>query len=299
MTILVTGSNGFVGSAVVTSLVKKRMSVRGTVRALAKASHDISIGNITPDSDWSAALEGVDVVVHTAARVHVMNDSAVDPLTEFLSVNAAGTLNLAHQAVNLGVRRFVFISSIKVNGEGTPLGRSYTADDIPTPTDAYAISKLEAELGLMQLAEETGLEVVIIRPVLIYGSGVKANFHSMMRWLKKGIPLPFGAIHNKRSLVALDNLVDLIVTCIDHPAAANQTFLVSDDVDLSTTELLQRMAAAMGKPSRLLPVPAGLLNAGAVLLGKRDIAKRLLGSLQVDISKNERYIRLDTSSQRR
>ncbi len=219
-----------------------------------------------------------------------MDDQAKDPLAEFRAVNVAGTLNLARQAVSAGVKRFVFISSIKVNGEGTASGKPYTADDTPMPVDPYGISKLEAEQGLQALSQETGMEVVIIRPVLVYGPGVKANFRSMMSWLRKGIPLPLGATGNKRSLVAVDNLVDLIATCIDHPAAANQTFLVSDGEDLSTTQLLQRMGKALGRPARLLPVPASLLQAGAAMLGKRAIAQRLCGSLQVDIGKTRELL---------
>jgi len=219
-----------------------------------------------------------------------MHETANDPLAEFRKVNVDGTLNLARQAAAAGVRRFIFISSIKVNGEGSALGAPYLADAKPAPADPYGISKMEAEQGLRALAAETGMEVVIIRPVLVYGPGVKANFRSMMSWLNKGVPLPLGAIHNQRSLVALDNLVDLIVTCIDHPAAANQTFLVSDGEDLSTTELLRRMGAALGKPARLLPVPAFMLQAGAALLGKRDMAQRLCGSLQVDISKTRELL---------
>jgi nucleoside-diphosphate-sugar epimerase len=219
-----------------------------------------------------------------------MHDESSDPLAEFRKVNVEGTLNLARQAAEAGVRRFIFISSIKVNGEGTPLGSPYRADAQPQPADSYGISKMEAEQGLRALAAETGMEVVIIRPTLVYGPGVKANFLSMMRWLHKGVPLPFGAIHNQRSLVALDNLVDLIVTCIDHPAAANQTFLVSDGEDLSTTELLRRMATALGKPARLLPVPSWLLEAGASILGKKALSQRLCGSLQVDISKTRELL---------
>lgn len=214
-----------------------------------------------------------------------MNDTADDPLVEFRKANVDGTLSLARQAAAAGVQRFIFISSIKVNGEGTELGYPYRADDTPAPQDPYGVSKMEAEQGLRALAAETGMEVVIIRPVLVYGPGVKANFRSMMSWLRKGIPLPLGATGNKRSLVAVDNLVDLIATCIDHPAAANQTFLVSDGEDLSTTQLLQRMGSALGRPARLLPVPASLLQAGAAMLGRRAIAQRLCGSLQVDICK--------------
>ena len=243
--------------------------------------------DLSSTTDWSPALQMIDTVVHCAARVHVMNNQSSDPLTEFRNVNVDGTLNLARQAAAAGVRRFIFISSIKVNGEGTALGAPYLADAQPAPDDPYGISKMEAEQGLRALAAETGMDVVIIRPVLVYGPGVKANFLRMMRWLNKGVPLPLGAIDNRRSLVALDNLVDLIITCLDHPAAANQIFLVSDGEDLSTTELLCRMGLALGRPARLIPVPVSLLTAGAALLGRRDMAQRLCGSLQVDISKRK------------
>lgn len=253
-------------------------------------AHVVEIGELAADSDWSAALDRADVVIHAAARVHVMNDAASDPLAEFRRVNVEGTLALARQAADAGVRRFVFISSIKVNGESTDPERPYRADDIPAPVDPYGISKEEAEQKLRVLALECGMEVVIIRPPLVYGPGVKANFQSMMNWLSRGIPLPLGAIRNRRSLVALDNLVDLIVICIDHPGAANQIFLVSDGEDLSTTELLQRMGRALGKPARLLPLPMSLLDFAARLLGKASIAQRLCGSLQVDISKTRELL---------
>jgi len=230
-------------------------------------------------------LGGIDVLVHCAARVHVMHENTSDPLSEFRRVNVAGTLALARQAATAGVRRFIFLSSVKVNGEETVLSHSYRADDVPSPQDPYGISKLEAEQGLMKVAADTGMEVVIIRPPLVYGSGVKGNFASMMKLVEKGLPLPLGAIHNKRSLIGIDNLVDLIIRCIDHPAAANQVFLAGDGEDLSTTELLRGVANAMGKPARLIPVPAVLLQLGATLLGKKAMAQRLLGSLQVDISK--------------
>ena len=197
----------------------------------------------------------------------------------------AGTLNFARQAASAGVNRFVFLSSIKVNGEQTQFGQRYTPNDTPNPSDPYGISKCEAEEGLRRIAEETGMEVVIIRPPLVYGPGVKANFLSMMRWLSKGVPLPLGAIRNQRSLVALDNLLDFIHTCLDHPAAANQTFLVSDGEDISTTDLLRRLAHALNVPARLLPVPQGLLEWGAKMLGRGDLSQRLCASLQVDISK--------------
>ena len=219
-----------------------------------------------------------------------MDDQEADPLSAFRHVNTEGTVRLARQAVEAGVRRFVFISSIKVNGEFTRQGIPFTADDVAAPTDPYGVSKLEAEQALRALAEVSGMEVVIIRPTLVYGPGVKANFLSMLRWLDKGVPLPLASIDNRRSLVALDNLVDLILTCMEHPAAANQTFLVSDGEDLSTSGLLRRMGQALGRPARLLPMPTWALEAAATLLGKRSISMRLCASLQVDISKTRRIL---------
>lgn len=245
----------------------------------------VEVGDLEADTDWSVALIGVSSIVHAAARVHVMKDRFTDPLAEFRRVNVAGTLDLAQQAAAAGVKRFVFISSIKVNGEQTQKGQPFTERDRATPVDAYGISKYEAEVGLRCIAKETGMEVVIIRPVLVYGPGVKGNFLSMLRWLHKGIPLPFGAITNSRSLVSLDNLIDLIITCLHHPAAANQTFLVSDGEDISTTQLLQYTASAMGLSSRLMPMPALMIQVAAKLLGKSDVTERLCGNLQVDISK--------------
>jgi nucleoside-diphosphate-sugar epimerase len=292
--IVLTGSSGFVGQCLLNELLEANHLVTAVLRRLVdevdpRVNLQV-IDNFANSLNWGTLLQGQDVVVHCAARVHVMHDTSSDPLVEFRKVNVDGTLNLARHAAEAGVRRFIFISSIKVNGEGTALGKSYKADDVPSPVDPYGISKMEAEQGLQALAAATGMEVVIIRPVLAYGPGVKANFLSMMRWLNKGVPLPFGSIYNKRSLVALDNLVDLIVTCIDHPAAANQTFLVSDGEDLSTSELLGKMAMALGKPARLLPLPSWMLGLGARLLGKQALAQRLRGSLQVDITKTRELL---------
>ncbi len=294
--ILVTGATGFVGQAVVLRLLAEDASrslavaVRRDDRLWPAQVRPRVAGNLEPSTDWSGVLAGVSEVVHCAARVHVMADTAANPLDEFRRVNVQGTLNLARQAAELGVRRFVFVSSVKVNGERTPLGKPFTADGLSKPLDAYGISKMEAEQGLREIASSTGMEVVIIRPPLVYGPNVKANFATMMRWLKRGIPLPLGGIRNQRSLVALDNLVDLIVVCLTHPAAANQTFLVSDGEDVSTTELLRRMGRAMGCPVRLVFFPPGLLKFGAELVGKGDVARRLCESLQVDIEKTRRLL---------
>lgn len=288
MKIFVTGITGFIGRAVASRLQSDGHRISAAIRAT-KKSYIEDVAFVPFDNldthDWSAALNGQDVVVHCAARVHVMNDLAQDPLMEFRRVNVEGTLNIARCAARVGVKRFIFISSIKVNGEGTQLGHPFSADDTAAPQDPYGVSKCEAEQQLLALASETNLDVVIIRPVLVYGPGVKANFQSMMAWLSKGIPLPLGAISNKRSMVALDNLVDLIALCTVHPAAANQVFLVSDGEDLSTTQLMKRTAKALGKPARLLPAPVWLLNLAARLVGKPAIVQRLCGSLQVDIEK--------------
>jgi nucleoside-diphosphate-sugar epimerase len=292
MNVFLTGSTGFLGTSLVKQLflqnvkfVAALLDEKDVVRLPSSEIEWIIVPPLSNSANYQDALNDVDVVVHLAARVHVMRDEAADPLTEFRRVNVEGTLNLARQAALSGVRRFIFVSSVKVNGESTLLGKQFSALDKPDPQDPYGISKYEAEKGLLKLASDTGMEVVIIRPPLVYGPGVKANFVSMMRWLALGVPLPLGAVHNQRSFVALDNLVDLIVTCLDHPAAANQTFLVSDGEDLSTTQLLQRMGRALGKPARLIPVPVGLMTFAASLLGKGAVASRLFGSLQVDSSK--------------
>jgi nucleoside-diphosphate-sugar epimerase len=283
--ILVTGASGFVGRTLRNKVASSsKFDVTGAVRSGVQAC-DFAVGNLDGQTNWQLPLDDRDIVIHTAARAHVMKDEVPDPLAEYRKVNVEGTLNLARQSAEAGVRRFIFISSIKVNGEQTTQGKPFTADDVPAPEDPYGVSKLEAEAGLYEIASETGMEVVIIRPPLVYGPGVKGNFASMIKLVEKGLPLPLGAIHNKRSLVALDNLVDLIITCIDHPAAANQVFLAGDGQDVSTSELLRGVGRAMGKPARLIPVPAGMLMFGAGLLGKKAVAQRLLGSLQVDISK--------------
>lgn len=300
MKVLVTGANGFVGTATVRRLLQGgAYEVRRALRSATPAAHDpsaapdtVAVGDIDGATDWRAALEGVDVVVHTAARVHMMHETEADPLAAFRRVNTEGSVNLACQAAEAGVRRLVFISSVKVNGEATPPGQPLRPQDpAMCPDDPYGISKFEAEQGLREVAAATGLDVVVIRPVLVYGPGVRANFESMMKWVARGVPLPLGAIRtNRRSLVGIDNLADLIACCVTHPAAAGQVFFAADGEDVSTTELLTSVGAALGKPARLLPVPAKMLQAGARLIGRGAVAQRLCGSLQVDISTNARLL---------
>jgi nucleoside-diphosphate-sugar epimerase len=290
--VLITGATGFVGSELVKQLLVKEQGVIAAVRTddleLPDGAQRFIAGDFAESINWSSVLPDIDVVIHTAARVHIMDDSAADPLTEFRKVNTAGTLNLARQAADAGVKRFIFISSIKVNGEMTLVDQPFKPNDNYISTDPYGLSKYEAEQGLLAIAEETSMEIVIIRPPLVYGPNVKANFASMIKWINKGVPLPFGAIHNQRSLVALDNLVDFIALCADRaksPKAANQVFLISDGEDVSTTTLLQKVARAFGKKPRLIPVPVWLMTFSAKLIGKGDMANRLFGSLQVDSSK--------------
>jgi nucleoside-diphosphate-sugar epimerase len=286
MKVCVSGANGFVGRCLCEHLQSKYHSVVPAVR-VRRYGDEIEVGNIDAKTRWMEILAKCNVVVHLAARVHVMEEGASNPLVEFRNVNVAGTLNLARQAAQAGVKRFIFISSIKVNGEETVAGRPFMADDTPGPRDPYGVSKMEAEQGLRAIARETGLEVVIVRPPLVYGPGVRANFEALMRAVARGVPLPFSAIHNRRSLVALDNLVDLIACCVDHPRAAGQTFMVSDDEDLSTPDLIRHMAKAMDRPARLLNVPVEVLRMAAKLAGKSSSIQRLVENLQVDISKTK------------
>lgn len=276
-----TGASGFVGMHLVHALNGHEISAIG--RTKVPEIQNYYQKNIDANEDFTECFNGVDVVVHCAARAHIMRDEAIDPLAEYRKFNVEGTLNLAKQAAQLGVKRFIYLSSIKVNGESTTGCSPFTYSDNPAPEDAYGISKLEAEIGLKKLVAETGMDVVIIRPSLVYGPGVKGNFATMLNVVKKGIPLPFGSVNNKRSLVSVYNLVDLIVKCIEHPKAANQTFLVSDGDDLSTSELLQQIAKAIGRSIILLPIPVSVMTFVAKLLGKKSIADRLFGSLQVDI----------------
>jgi len=292
--VLVTGGSGFIGGSILKELLKRNTPVIASLRSsnsqLPNGISGVEVGDLNQETDWTPVLKGVSVVVHSAARVHVMKETEPDSLDAFRAANVIGSLRLARQAALEGVRRFVFISTIKVNGEVTLPGHPFSPDDLAAPEDPYGISKWEAEQELRSLAASTEMDVVIIRPPLVYGPGVKANFLTMIRWLSRGIPLPLGAIDNKRSLVALDNLVDLVITCIYHPYAANQTFLVSDGEDISTSELLRRTAAVLGKPAHLLPVPQSLLVYGLQLLGRSGVANRLCASLQVDIEKTMKLL---------
>ncbi|WP_090261157.1 UDP-glucose 4-epimerase family protein [Pseudomonas panipatensis] len=294
MKVLLTGATGFVGRGLLESLsAAPEIRVRAVVRSVPAGFPPVDvcrIDGLSASQDWTEALQGIDVIVHAAARVHVMHEMANDPLSAFRAINVDATLNLARQAAAAGVKRFIFLSSIKVNGEFTPMGRPFTEDAVPAPVDPYGQSKLEAERALHQLAGESGLEVVIIRPPLVYGSGVGANFASLMGALYRRRPLPFALVDNRRSLVARDNLVDFIRLCLNHPKAANQVFLVSDGEDLSTAALCRRLSAALGVQPRLLPVPVVALRALALLTGKQAQMQRLLGSLQVDIGKARRLL---------
>lgn len=293
--LLITGASGFVGSALAARLLVERpdrvvAGVRSHTARLPAGLPRRVLGDLTSRNPSEDLLEDIDVLVHAAARVHVMHDEAGDPLAEYRRVNVDGTLHLARQAASAGVRRFIFISSIKVNGESTQPGRAFRAEDAAAPTDPYAVSKLEAEEGLRQIADHSSMELVVIRPPLVYGPGVGANFREMMRWIVRGVPLPLGAIHNRRSLISIDNLVDLVMTCIDHPSAAGQLFLASDGHDLSTTELICCLAKELDARAFLLPVPAWVLRLGAGAFGRKAVAARLCDSLQVDIGKTRELL---------
>lgn len=286
--ILITGATGFIGRSLVESFSVKEFTITAAVRNpsifLSSRVKQIQVGDLLSGADWSQALQGVDIVIHLAARAHILSDNATDPLAEFRKINTAGTLKLASQAASKGVSRFIFISSIGVNGNQTT-DFPFTEEDSPQPAEPYAISKYEAEIGLLQIAVKSSMEIVTIRPPLVYGPNAPGNFGRLLDLVARGIPLPLGLVRNMRSFVAIDNLIDLIITCIERPAAANQTFLVSDGEDLSTTDLLRRISFSLGKPALLVPVPQQLLSASLSLLGKDTVAQRLCGSLQVDIGK--------------
>jgi nucleoside-diphosphate-sugar epimerase len=291
--ILVTGASGFVGSATCASLVAQGLEVVGAVRQLPArplAGVDYRIvGDLDADPDWRAALAGVEGVIHCAARVHVMRETADDPLAAFRSANVAGTERLARQAVAAGVKRLVFISSIKVNGEEIE-GGSFREDDAPAPQDPYGQTKWEAEAILARLAQETGLEVVIVRPPLVYGPGVKGNLARLLSWIERGVPLPLAGIHNALSLIGIDNLVSALQACLTHPAAAGRTYLVRDGEDVSTPELVRRLGRHLGNPARLFALPAPLLEGLAGLAGRRADVRRLTGSLIADDSRIRREL---------
>ncbi len=290
MHILVTGSNGFIGKTLLLALPTRAHKTVATVRATlhdwTPPSNAVAIGDIDAATNWSTALHGADAVIHLAARVHIMRDTAIDPWAEFRRVNTEGTLNLARQAATAGVRRFIFLSTIGVNGNSTAHGKIFTETSASLPHDPYSVSKHEAEVGLRVISKSTGMEIVIIRPTLVHGNKAPGNFGKLTRLVAMSLPLPLASIDNRRSLVGIDNLVDFIITCLEHPAAANETFLVSDGEDLSTPDLIRRMARAMNRPARLLPVPKSVLMAAAAMLGKRAMAQRICSSLQVDISKS-------------
>lgn len=290
MKIILTGAGGFVGGHLLVRLLDDGCTVTAAVRStptkIDPRAGMAVIQGLTPAQDWSGILTSDAVVVHAAARAHVMNDNEYDPLSIYRQVNTGGTLNLARQAAAAGVKRFVFISSIKVNGESTTAAPAFTEGDLVSTEDPYGLSKGEAEDGLRVIAKETSMEVVIIRPPLVYGPGVKANFLSLIKLAETGLPLPFAAVKNKRSMIYVGNLVDFVVTCIEHPAAANQTFLISDGQDLSLRDLLIQLRLAMGGAARLIPVPVFLFSLMGRVLGRKMLVDRLVGDLQVDSSKS-------------
>ena len=294
MRVLVTGASGFIGRALCSRLLAEGWKVRGTFRSesgvnqLPDGIETISIGSIDSDTKWDDALRGVDTVVHLAARVHVMDDTGANPLEAFRKVNVTGTKQLAQSASSAGVRRFVFMSSVKVNGEGRVA--AYTEDNEEGPEDPYGLSKWEAEQELHKVADKIDLETVILRPPLVYGPGVKANFYNLKKIVDRGIPLPLSSIKNRRSFIYLGNLIDAITTCMTNPNAAGKTYLVSDGEDVSTPELIRRIGAASGQRALLLPVPVWIMRMAGRITGKSNEVERLVMSLTVDISKIRRQL---------
>lgn len=279
---LVTGASGFVGKHLMEEMTQRQIPVRGVTRGMLPGL--INVPLYGPKMDWSSYLEGVDTVVHLAARVHVMRESEADPLSAFREANVTATINLGRQAAAANVRRFVFVSSIKVNGERTEPGKPFTATDQPNPQDPYGISKAEAEAALIELGHETGMEITIVRPPLVYGPGVRGNFSSLMKWAASGMPSIFAAVDNKRSFVDVKNLCDLLITTLDHPKAGNQVFLVSDDRDLSTHELLGKLTIAAGRKPRSISIPPPVLRLLGKLTRRQSAIGRLTENLQLDIS---------------
>lgn len=294
MLIAITGASGFLGQALCTSFASYGYKVRGIVRPKKVIKQDdieyIAINNIGANTNWSDALLGVDCVLHLAARAHVMNETGSIALDKYRAINVEGTRRLAKQALACKVKRFIYLSSIKVNGETTSGSNYFTSKDIPKPEDPYGISKWEAEQVLWDIAERTNLEVVVVRPTLIYGQNMKGNLLRLFNLVASGLPLPLGSLHNKRSLISLDNLADLLIKCVHHQNAKGQTLLASDNDDISITELLHSISIALGKPSRLIPIPANLLKLCINILGKKEIANRILENLQVDISETKKLL---------
>lgn len=295
MKVLLTGANGFVGKALGRRLLACGWQVKGAVRnanaagELPAGVEPVVVGNIDGNTDWYHALQDVDRVIHLAARVHVMHEERPDPLAEFRRVNLDGTVKLATSAAQAGVKRLVYVSSIKVNGEATS-GRAFSEMDAAAPQDPYGVSKWEAEQALWEISRQTPMEAVVVRPPLVYGPGVGGNFALLLKAVEKGIPLPFANVKNSRSLIYVENLADALIACAKHPDAAGETFLLSDGYDLSTPELLRELAGLLGKKSRLFPCPVSLLQLAGVLSGKSAQIERLLGSLQVDSSKIRRCL---------
>ncbi len=292
--LLITGANGFIGRALISKLALQtnyfiRASVRKKTIQFPRQIEVFENMEASSNTNWTDALRDIDVVIHLLARVHVMHDKVANPLLEFRNINVNATIALAKIAAKQGIKRFIFLSTVKVNGEST-FNKPFSEFDLPHPQDAYAISKWEAEEALKKISKVTGMELVIIRSPLAYGPNVKANFLKMIQYVKRGIPLPLGAIQNKRSLIGIDNLVDFIVTTISHPKAANHTFLISDDEDISTTDLLRRIGKHIGKPARLIPLHPRILSFLFNILGRKDFGDRLLGSLEVDITKAKKLL---------
>ena len=290
-TALITGATGFIGQATCEQLLARGWAVKGTIRSASQSKPGLptgvipcSVDSLGPGTDWRVALSGIDVIVHLAARVHIMKEIAEDSLMEFRQVNTHATERLARMAAQTGVRRLVFLSTIKVNGENTG-NQAFTEADMPNPLDDYALSKWEAEQALKRVASDTGLDVVILRSSMVYGPGVKGNFLRLLQAVQYGIPLPLASIRNRRSIIFLDNLVEAIIICMTHQQAKGKTYLVCDDEHISTAELISHIARALGRPARLWPFPAELLRFAATLVGKSSEADKLLGSLLVDNSK--------------
>ena len=282
MKILITGQNGFIGKALFNLLQQQGHKVHGTVRSEQKTDKDIvAVGDISSTTNWTEVLKDIESVIHLANRAHVLNDKAKDPLTVFRQVNVDGTIQLAKQAVESGVKRFIFVSSIKVNGEFTDQ-KPFNVNDRPDPQDPYAISKLEAENALRKISKKSSMEVIIIRPPLVYGQGVKGNFQRLTRLVELGVPLPFASINNKRSLISLDNLIQILAKSISYPALANQILLVADEQDLSTPELIRKIATSINKPVRLFHFPPNLLKILGKLIGQSKLIERLCENLQID-----------------